>query len=241
VSLSSLAKALLLTAALLYAQRAGTNYEEAKVPKYTLPDPLVLQDGHPVRDAKTWFERRRPEILELFRSQVYGRSPGRPRGMSFEHASIDTRALGGIGIRKQVAINFSGTRAGPRMHILIYLPAAAKGRRVPLFLGLNFAGNHAVNPDPGIRLGSVWARGQQRPAAEETRGATASRWPLERILERGYGVATAYYQEIEPDFDGGMRYGVRPLFFKPGETAPSAAGWGAIGAWAWALSRAMDY
>jgi hypothetical protein len=129
----------------------------------------------------------------------------------------------------------------PRMHILIYLPAAAKGRRVPLFLGLNFAGNHTLSPDPGIRLGSVWTRGQKRPAAEETRGATASRWPLESILGRGYGIATAYYQEIEPDFDGGIQYGVRPFFFKPGQTAPSAAGWGAIGAWAWALSRAMDY
>jgi len=161
--------------------------------------------------------------------------------MTFEPASTDNQALGGKAIRKQVAVNFSGTKDGPRMHLLIYLPAAAKGRRVPLFLGLNFTGNHAVNRDPGIRLGAVWSRGEKRPATEETRGATASRWPLERILERGYGVATAHYYDIEPDFDGGIRYGVRPLFFKPGQTAPSADDWGAIGAWAWALSRAMDY
>ncbi|MFB3779587.1 MAG: acetylxylan esterase, partial [Bryobacteraceae bacterium] len=113
--------------------------------------------------------------------------------------------------------------------------------RVPVFLGLNFTGNHTVDRDPGIRLGEVWSRQEKRAASESSRGSAASRWLVDKALERGYGMATAYYFDIEPDFDGGMRYGVRPLFFKPGQTGPAPDDWAAIGAWAWALSRAMDY
>jgi hypothetical protein len=104
-----------------------------------------------------------------------------------------------------------------------------------VFLGLNFGGNHAVNADPGIRLGEVWVRGRKQAATEESRAATASRWSIDQILARGYGLATIYYYDIEPDFNGGKKYGVRANT----PTAPDS--WGSIGAWAWGLSRAMDY
>jgi hypothetical protein len=235
----------LVFAALLCAQRPDTNYDESKVPAYVLPDPLVMSNGQPVRDARTWTAKRRPEILELFRSNVFGRSPGRPKEMSFELAEISRQALGGSAVRKQVLVYFSGKKDGPKMEILLYLPAGAR-KPVPVFLGLNFTGNHSVNADPGIRLGEIWQRdraakkeGKQR-ATDATRGAAASRWQVEKILERGYGLATVYYGDIEPDFDGGMPYGVRPLYAKPGQ--PRAADeWAAIGAWAWGLSRALDY
>ncbi|MCC7176119.1 MAG: acetylxylan esterase [Bryobacterales bacterium] len=233
MSFSSLIKAALLTAVLAHCQRPPANYDEAKVPKYTLPDPLVLLNGSPVKDAKTWTERRRPEILELFRNHVYGRSPARPKAMTFELLSLDPQALGGTAVRKQVEINFTGAKDGPRMTLLVYLPAAAKDRRSPVFLGLSFSPNHAVSADPGILLGDVWVKGQKQPAAERSRGSGAAHWPIQTILARGYGVALAYYFTIEPDFDGGEKYGVRPSF--PGFD------WGAIGAWAWGLSRAMDY
>ncbi len=162
---SPLIKALLFAAVLSYGQSPGANYDEAKVPKYTLPDPLVMQNGERVRDAETWFKRRRPEILELFRSQVYGRSPERPAGMTFELTSIDRQALGGKAVRKEVSVNFSGKPDGAKMNLLIYLPVAPKNR-VPVFLGLNFTGNATVNRDPGIRLGEVWVRKEKRPASE---------------------------------------------------------------------------
>lgn len=236
---------LALAAAAALAQRPDVNYDESKVPKYTLPDPLVMADGRPVRDARTWTSRRRPEILELFRSNVYGRSPGRPRDMSFELAEISRDALGGAAVRKQVVVYFSKKKDGPKMEMLLYLPAAAR-KPVPVFLGLNFTGNHTANADPGIRLGWVWRRDPATKKFEKvrgtdaSRGTAASRWQVEKILERGFGVATIYYGDIEPDFDGGMPHGVRPLYAKPGGTrAPDE--WAAIGAWAWGLSRALDY
>ncbi|MCS7314516.1 MAG: acetylxylan esterase [Bryobacterales bacterium] len=237
---------LVLLAAGAGAQPADVNYDESRVPGFELPDPLALPDGRRVADSKEWFGKRRVEILRLYETWVYGRCPAPRVRLRATVLETERNALGGRAVRKQILIPFSSDPAGPRMHLLIYLPARA-ARPVPLFLGLNFTGNHAIHPDPGIRLAEVWVQDpkhktwSKQTAPEKARGATASRWPLERILERGYGLATAYYGDIEPDFDGGIRYGVRPLFFRRGQTEPAEDEWGAIGAWAWGLSRALDY
>jgi hypothetical protein len=214
------------------------NYDEARVGSYTLPDPLVLANGKPVRDAKTWFSKRRPEIVRLFEEYQYGRSPGRPAGMSFDVFDKGTPALEGKAVRRQVTVFFSKDRKGPRMDLLLYLPAGAT-RRVPVLLNLGFMANSSSVDDPGIRPGEIWNREKKRVPAP--RGMNFGRLNVTPFLAAGIGVATVYYGDIDPDFQGGVPYGVRSLYLKPGQTEPAPDEWGAIGAWAWGLSRALDY
>jgi len=236
----------LLLAASAHAQRPDVNYEESKVPEYTLPDPLLLGDGQRVTDAATWWDKRRPEILELFETQVYGRSPQRPKAMSFEVTSVDERALDGLATRKEVSVHLTEDKADLSLDILIYLPNDAE-RPVPVFLGLNFSGNHSIHADPAITLSKRWMRDRKgvgvvnNRATEQSRGASASRWAVEMILRRGCGLATIYYGDMDPDFDDGFRNGIHPLFYRAGQSHPEPDEWGAIGAWAWGLSRAVDY
>ena len=236
-----------LAAGAASAQRPNTNYDEAKAGTYTLPDPLILRNGKRVSSAADWNRLRRPEILEMFRGHVYGRSPGRPERMTFELASVDRQALDGKAVRKEITVYFAGTKTGPQMTILLYLPAGAT-RPSPVFAGLNFTGNHEVNPDPGIRLAEVWTRDPatkavtHKRAAESTRGAARNRWQVEKILEHGYGLATIYYGDISPDFPGNLQNGVHSMYWEQGQSKPARDDeWGAIGAWAWGLSRALDY
>jgi hypothetical protein len=223
------------------AQSIPVNYDEAKVRSYIPPDPLVLENGERVRDAATWYKRRRPEIFRLFEDNIYGRSPGRPKDMSFEVFDRGTPALNGKALRKQVTLHLFGKNRGPKMDILIYLPAGAR-QPVSLFLTLNFSGNHRIGEDPGVKIGDVWDRAKkQKSTNPQKTGTTTDEWPIEKVLARGYGLATVYYCDLEPDFPGGMQYGMRPAYFRPGQTEPAPDEWGALAVWGWGLSRAMDY
>lgn len=230
----------------LSAQAPAAIYDEAKVPPYTLPDPLVLANGQKVTDADTWLRERRPEILKLFETHVYGRTPARPANLKFAVRSVDSQALGGKAIRKEVTISFSDRPDEPKMDLLLYIPREAK-KPVPAFLGLNFNGNHSIHKDPGITLGYVWNRpskgqkAERKLAEDSTRGQEASRWEVEKILARGYALGTIYYGDIIPDFAEGLEHGVHRLYAKDGKVERAPDDWGAIGGWAWGLSRALDY
>jgi hypothetical protein len=223
------------------------NYDESKVPHYTLPNPLLMQDGAAVKDAEAWRTQRRPELLDLFAEHVYGRSPPRPETIPFQIVSTHDDALGGKATMKQVDVGFLGEtdKAGPRMSVLLFVPKT--GRPAPAFLGLNFNGNHAVHDDPRIALNPGWFRDNpdkgyvDHKATEASRGSESTRWPVEMIIDRGYALATVYYGDIDPDYDDGFQNGIQPLFYKDGQTAPAPDEWGSIAAWAWGLSRALDY
>ncbi len=224
------------------------NYDEAKVPAYTLPDALVCADGTKVTSAQTWQKRRRPELLRLFEEQIYGRAPGKPSQMAFHMTSLATDALSGRATRKEVTIRLTGQTQGPTIRLLMYLPNGVKDR-VPVFLGLNFGGNHTVSADPGITLSDRWVAGggpsscvTNNRATDACRGSAASQWAVEKILARGYALATVYYGDLEPDFPDGWKLGVRAAFSPDGErTVFKPDEWGAIAAWGWGLSRVMDY
>lgn len=236
------------SAAVVPALIAAPNYDEAKVPAYTLPDPLVCADGTLVTDSKMWTKKRRPELLRLFEKQVYGRAPKPKRGkIRFEVKSVATNALNGLATRKEISILLTGNPSGPRLDLLLYLPNQSP-KPVPAFLGLNFNGNHAVTDEPGIRLSEGWMVAERSKcivnnrATEACRGIEASRWQVEKVLSRGYALATVYYGDLEPDFAEGWKLGLRAALgpagtntnFRPDE-------WGAISAWAWGLSRVLDY
>lgn len=221
-------------------------YDEARIPGYTLPDPLTGLDGTPVQNAHDWRERRRPEVLGLFETEVYGRTPTQAVAVRYAVTDDTPGALGGMATRRQVTLHFGDGVAGPALHLLLYLPSQTTGP-VPCFLGLNFSGNHTIHPDPAIHLSTGWMRPDpeggvvENRATEASRGAKASRWAVERILERGYALATAYCGDPDPDYDDGFQNGVHPLFYAPGQSRPAADEWGTIGAWAWGLSRLLDY
>ncbi|UCF14187.1 MAG: hypothetical protein JSW59_12305, partial [Phycisphaerales bacterium] len=219
----------------LSKKRSETNYRERNVPEYTLPDPLVMSDGSRVTDARKWRAQRRPEILELFRRHVYGRSPvGRPKNMTFELFDLERKALGDTATRKQVTVNFTGNENGPSMDILIYLPNSSK-KPIATFVLLNFGGNHTINSDPDIRLSTSWMRpgrggSVNKRATEQSRGRSSSSYPVRSILERGYGLATIYYGDIDPDFHDGFKNGVHATFDKLGNGGRDPDAWGSIGA-----------
>ena len=227
-------------ACLLAAATAGraTNYDEAMVGNYKLPDPLVCNDGERVTNAETWFAKRRPEILEAYRAEIFGHSPDAGTNVTFNVWETATNALGGTAVRKQVEINFSGTPAGPFAHLLLYTPAGKTA--APTFLCLQFNGNYTVIDDPAIAIFPGWnsKTGSLAMPKNPVRGEFARNWKIAETLARGYGIGIIDYREIEPDLTGGagFKFGVHKNF-----PPPAADGWGAIGAWAWGASRALDY
>ncbi len=207
------ARTLLLLAAILPARQA--NYDESKVPSYTLPDPLKSADGKPVGDAQAWRSARRPEILELFRTHVYGRSPGRPSDMRFSVKETDPKAMDGKATRKQVEIRIAHKGKEFSIHLLLFLPNGGK-KPHPAFLLINHRAPDNIDPTRKVR----------RPF-----------WPAEEVVARGYGIAAFQASDLDPDRHDGFKDGVHGVFDE-GRTGES---WGTLSAWAWGASRAMDY
>jgi hypothetical protein len=215
------------------AQTLPANYDESAVPEYTLPDPLRFANGDSVKGVSDWTNRRKPEIMSLFETEMYGKTPGRKIKATYTIVSVDTMALNGLAIRKEVMIEFRSEPKSPTLMLLMYLPKYQEP--VPVFLGLNFQGNHTIINDPDITISGAWK------AATYSRGEDSLSWPVKSIVGHGFALATIYYGEIVEDENNGFKNGIQPVFYSAGQTSPKPDEWGAIGAWAWGLSRAMDY
>ena len=228
---------------------AQANYDESKMPDYQLPELLVAANGTKISGSKSWLEIRRPEILNLFEENMYGKIPGKLKISSWKILEESKNALDGKATRKQILLTFKKNNKEINVNLLIYLPIQAKN--APLFVAYNFYGNHTIINDPAIVLPQSWSRNNEEfgitenKPVEKSRGESASRWSVDKIIDAGYGLATMFYCEVDPDKfgDDGADFsdGIHPLLYKPGQTKPLPNEWGAISAWAWGLSRAMDY
>jgi len=222
------------------AQQFVANYDEAKVPVYTLPDVLVFNNGTPVKTKKDW-ERRRSEIYTIFEKEVFGVVPEWKGHVKSTIVSQKTDAFGGLARRKEVRLDFINGDKKVSVMVLIYLPQNTKD--APVFLSYNFDGNHTTTMEPDILITDSWVSNNKEygisdnRANEKGRGGAVSRWPVKEIVSRGFGVATVYYGDVDPDFDGGFKNGIQRLF----DSKRDSTSWGSIAAWSWGLSRIMDY
>jgi len=217
------------------------NYDEDKVGTYTLPDVLTLKNGKKVTDKQTWLNQRRQEIVKLFEQYQFGEAPPKPSALNFNVFDKGTSVFNGNVIRKQVTVYLTPDTSAHKMDILMYLPAKAT-KPVPLVLLLSFAPNSTAAFDyPGVKQGVVWDKNGKKTPAPKTGLGTVTKADVERFTSAGFAVATIYYGDIEPDYKLGYREGIRGYYLKPGQQVPADNEWGAISAWAWGLSRAMDY
>lgn len=223
----------------VYSQR-DVNYDESKVPSYVLPALLKSEAGKPITSVEQWENQRRPEILELFATQVYGRTPTDLIAVKHEVLTEDPNALGGKATARQVKFTFSNGQKETEAILLLFLPNNKEGK-VPVFVGYNFRGNHSTLLDTTILYSPAFHLVTEAGDPDWERGNQANRWAYDEIVDRGYAIATMCYHDIYPDKVGMADYSVASLFpgYRSGEVAPDE--WQAIGAWAWGSSRIVDY
>lgn len=220
------------------------NYDESKVPDFELPNPLTTFEGRKIKNKRRWNKKRRPELLEFFTEDVYGKVPGELKISKWEVVEESDQALEGKARRKQIDVVFNKNDRTLYFNILLYLPKNVE--KAPLFLGYNFYGNHTVSNDVHIRISDAWARNNEsigisnHQLTEKSRGTRADSWQVDKIIDAGYGLATVYYGEVDPDKDD-FSDGIHPFFYTDGQKRPAAGEWGSIAAWSWGLRRAMDY
>ncbi len=205
--------------------------------KSELPDPLVMMNGQRVTTKEQWFNERRPELKALFQHYMYGYIPEAPTGTKYTILRTDSQALGGKASLKEVHIPL-GTNNAPGMHLLLVVPNQ-RSKPAPVFVGLNFCGNHTLLADPQVALPRGWMPNNcpgctNNVATVAGRGKEVNTWALEQSIDRGYAVATFYYGDIDPDKND-FTDGIHPHYFKPGQTARGPQDWGSIAAWALGL------
>lgn len=215
------------------------NYDESAIPEYTLPDALKFQDGRFVKTADQWYGKRRAELISLFETEMFGKAPDPHPGMHYKLLKEVKGAFDGKARLKEIAIYFTD-KENQYIRLLLITPENAEGP-VPVFLGINFWGNHAISSDEAISQPDAAEYGRFGIYQEMGRAFNERRWPVKTLLERGYGLATFFRSDVDPDWDDSFVNGVHRLFYPSGRLHPLADEWGTVAAWAWGMSRALDY
>lgn len=218
----------------------GVNYDESKVPDYVLPELLKCNDGSPVTTIKQWESIRKPELMEYFYALEYGRTPSDKIAVSYETLAENTKALNGKATSKQVKFTFANRGKKVEAILLLYTPNHVQGK-VPVIIGYNFKGNHSTTTEEDILYSPAFYELKKAEDPSWTRGNQVSRWSYDRIIERGYAVATMWYQDIYPDKAGMDEKSIVALFPDYEADIDKLDKWQAIGAWAWGSSRIADY
>ncbi len=211
----------------------------AQLPIQTnFPDPLIMFDGQPVKTKRDWIKKRKPELKALLQHYEYGFFPPATK-ITATIDRTDEKFFKGKATLKLVTIEF-GVRATRPIHLLLAIPNDRIGP-APVFLGLNFDGNHQLLSDTNIPLPTIWMRGKppevvNSHATDAGRGKQTENWAIEQSIDRGYAVASFCCGDIELDQTNALG-GVRETLGIPQEEDS----WGTIAAWAWGLQRAVDY
>ena len=224
----------------------------------TLPDPLVGSDGQRIETKEAWQAKRAPELRALFEHYEYGNFPP-PAKVEARVMREDKAALDGKATLREIELTLAHPE-GAQIHLLLVTPNEAKGP-APVFLGLNFDGNHALLPDPKIFVPANW-KPRKGKSVEETRGSSFDMWALDQSIAHGYAVATFWNSEVVPDDKDAAEAMLKKFRqFKSSANVASPSGgtievpgtltlggaergpddMATIAAWAWCLQRAIDY
>ena len=202
----------------------AANYDESKANPYPkLPDPLLLKNGEKVTTPKMWWRQRRPEIVEDFDREIYGRIPSQVPKVNWEMTGTEQETKSGVPVTTKHLIGHADNSSYPAV-------------RVDMQLTLTTPSN-ATGPVPVImEFGFVWPPGVRIPNAVATPPGPS--WQ-EQVLAKGWGYAVLLATSIQPDSGAGLTEGIIGLA-NHGEPR-KLDDWGALRAWAWGASRAMDY
>jgi hypothetical protein len=230
-----------------FAQQKQANYDESAIPPYVLPPLLQSEAGVQITSAADWITTRRPEVLGLFEQHVFGKAPSKWGKVVCETISVKTDALDGKAVRKLVRISLADYPEWQGIELMLHLPKNT-AKPVPCFVGASFGGNEAVTSDNDLPLSTRWMRPGKdsgvidNHSTEKSRGSEQERWQLALAVSEGFAVATYYCGDVEPDHAEGWKTGLRSFLNKEGAAKDWKEGeWGAIGAWAWGLSRIVDF
>lgn len=200
----------------LYAQEFQPNYDEAKVPEYTLPAVLKTSQNKIVRNKKDWERLRRPEILKLFEDNIYGQMPKQFDSLKFSIVKEDKTSMAGRAHLREIAIEAFRKGKSVRINLVLFIP------------------NNVSNPVPAFLL----INNRDKDNMDPTRNIKSDFWPAEVIINSGYAVAAFHVGDLAPDNNDLFMNGVLQLY---PEQFNADNGMRAIGSWAWGASRAMDY
>ena len=168
---------------------------------------------------------------------MFGKSPVLKHKLPCTVSRINEKALNGCATRKEITIQLTDDPQGPHIDLQLYLPNHVSGK-IPVFLGISFMPNYTRYDDPDLSVPEIT---DEKMKKRSFRGSMDKSWQLDKILEHGYGLATFCYNDVDPDFDDDFQNGVHPYYYEKGQNFPDPDQWGSIEAWAWGMSRAMDY